>query len=163
MSFVISQRLALIVVSARSQRSVALTPNPRGVPEGGRAPRHIPRDDTAGPDYGVVTYCDARQHNSAPANPDIAADRNRPAKLRARQSHHGIAWMIGRVYLNRGSDLCSCADAHRHHVENHTIEIQKNIGAERDVVAIVAMERRGGERARSQRPHQLPGAHTAAL
>src|ERR1700735_5336910 len=144
MSFVISQRLALIAVSARSQRSVALTPNPRGVPEGGRAPRHIPRDDTAGPDCGVVTYGDARQNNSAPANPDIAADRNRPAKLRARQSHHGIAWMIGRVYLNRGSDVCSCADAHRHHVENHTIEIQKNIGAERDVVAIVAMERRGG-------------------
>jgi hypothetical protein len=35
MSFVISQRLALLVVSVRSQHSVALTSNLRGVPEGG--------------------------------------------------------------------------------------------------------------------------------
>jgi hypothetical protein len=50
--------------------------------------------------------------------------------------------MIGRVYLNGRPDLCSRADAHRHHVENHAIEIQKDVGSQRDVVAIVAMERR---------------------
>src|ERR1700722_9271028 len=93
-----------------------LTPNPRGIAESRRAPWHIPRDDAARPNYGVVIYRDAGQNNGAAANPHIATDRNRPAKLRSRPSYRGIPWMIGRVYLNRGSDLCPCADTYRHDV-----------------------------------------------
>src|ERR1700689_5041849 len=140
-----------------------LTPHSRGVPESGRTPRHIPRDDAARPDYGVVIYRDAGQDDGSTANPYIATDRNRSAKLRSRQSHHRIAWMIGRVYLNRGSDLCSCADAHRHHVENHAIEIQKGIGPQRDIVAIVAMERRADHRAVADGRQALPQQFAALI
>jgi hypothetical protein len=71
--------------------------------------------------------------------------------------------MIGRVYLNRGSDLCSCADAHRHHVENDAIEIQKGIGAQRDVVVIVAMERRADHRAGADGRQALPQQFAALI
>jgi hypothetical protein len=87
----------------------------------GRPPWHIPRDDAVRPDCGVVIYHDARQNNGTAANPHVATDRNQPAKLRSRPSHQGIAWMIGRVYLNRRSDQCSCTEPHGHDIENHAI------------------------------------------
>jgi hypothetical protein len=55
--------------------------------------------------------------------------------------------VIGRVELNGRPNLCSFADGHRHHVENHAIEIQKNVRPERNVVAIVAVEGRADHRA----------------
>src|ERR1700722_1808614 len=138
--FTLNSHLRMFAVTV--SHSSAPHQYPRGIPESGRAPWHVPRDDAARPDYGVVSYRDAGQNNGAAANPHIATDHNRPAKLRSRPSCRGIPWMIGRVYLNCGSDLCSCADTHRHDVENHAIEIQKDIIPQRDVLAKVAMERR---------------------
>ena len=83
--------------SRKRPLTAVLTPHPRGIPESGRAPWDIPRDDTASPDYGVVLYRDAGQNNGAAANPYIAANGNWPAELRSRRPRRRIAWMVGGV------------------------------------------------------------------
>jgi len=71
--------------------------------------------------------------------------------------------MISSVDLHCGSDLCSRANAHGYHVENHAIEIQKDVGSQRDIVAIIAMERRADHRAMAHGRQALPQQFAALI
>jgi hypothetical protein len=53
--------LSCVIEQPGQTKNVAksLTSHPRGVPESRRSPWHIPRDDAASPDYGVVSNRDA--------------------------------------------------------------------------------------------------------
>ncbi|MNH21207.1 hypothetical protein D3C79_810060 [compost metagenome] len=55
--------------------------------------------------------------------------------------------MVGGVDLHVGADLTVVADTHRHHVEDHAVEVHERITANADVVAVVAIERRANHRA----------------
>ncbi len=49
--------------------------------------------------------------------------------------------MVGGKDLHAGPDLGTVADLHLHYVEDHAIEIHEHAIAERDVVAVVEVER----------------------
>ncbi len=50
--------------------------------------------------------------------------------------------MVGGEELHAGSDLRQGADHHGSDVEDDAVEIQEDAIAERDVLAVIAMERR---------------------
>ncbi len=54
--------------------------------------------------------------------------------------------MIGRQDLHGGADLRAVADADRDDIEDHTVEVEKDAGAEADVEAVVAVKRRPDHR-----------------
>lgn len=102
---------------------------------------NIARDDTSSAYNCIVADGYAWKDDRAAANPGIRADRHWPAEAYFLASQIGVARVI------RGEDLCartngsSCVDDDRLHIEDDAVEVQKGIGAKRDVGPEVAEER----------------------
>ena len=123
--------------------------DPRRVADHRRAGRHVPRHDGAGTDDRVVAHRHARQDQGGPADPDVGADRDRATELEAGPARLGIARVVRGEDLDARPDLRARTDRHRDHVEDHAAEVEERLRAERDVVAVVAMEWRPDHRLRA--------------
>ncbi len=104
--------------------------------------RHVPGDDAAGADHGVLADRHAGQDDRATADPGERPDADGSAELQPGPAQRRVARVVGGVDLHRGADLDALADLDRHHVQDDAAEVQERIGAEADVEAVVAMERR---------------------
>jgi len=106
------------------------------------AGRDVVGDDGACSDDGVVADGDAGEDDGAAADPDVAADANWLAALEVGAACFGIAGVIGGVDLDGGADLGAVADLDGVDIEENTIEVKEDAGAELDVIAVVAEEGR---------------------
>ena len=97
----------------------------RWIPSRDRTRRYIARHDAPGPDDGIVFDSDPGEDNGTAADPHIASNLDGTTQFNARASYRRIARMVSGINLYCRADLCSCADRHRHHIENHAIEIEK--------------------------------------
>ena len=116
------------------------------VADGCRAGWHIPRDDSASPDDGIIPHRHARQDQRPGADPAIRADAHRPPEFQTRAPFCRVARMIGGQNLNTGADLRQRPDLDPCHVQHDTAEIQENACPKRDIAAIVAVKGRSDHR-----------------
>lgn len=116
--------------------------HPGRIAGSGLARPDIPCHDTARPDHGPVADGDAGQDDGAATDPDVGADPHRAAEFETAGPCCGVARMVGRVDLDRGSDLGALADRDLNDIQDHAIEVQEHAIAEANIVAEVAKERR---------------------
>src|SRR6185369_7653006 len=88
-----------------------------------------------------VANRDAGKNERTRSNPDIFADMNRAPEFQSRSALRGVARMIGGKDLNTRADLCLVADRDGHDIQNHAVEVEEDLVAQRDVETVVAMKR----------------------
>ena len=108
------------------------------VADDGDAGWDVMGDYAAGSDDCVVADGDAGEDDGASTDPDVAADADWLAALEVGTASFGIAGMIGGVDLDGGTDLGAVAYLDKVDVEQNAVEVEKDTGAEMDVVAIIA-------------------------
>ena len=102
-------------------------------------------------DHCAVTDGDSREDDGPATDPDVASDTDRAAEFEARLSLCGIPGMVCRQYLSVRADLGEVTDRYFHNVQNDATEIQEHNGAQAEIEAVVAVERRPDGRARASR------------
>ncbi|HEY4443592.1 MAG TPA: hypothetical protein VGN30_04850 [Steroidobacteraceae bacterium] len=122
--------------------NLAAARDTRWIPSHGRARFYIACHDTPGADDDVVFDSDPGENDGTAADPHIASDLDRVTQFGACASYRRIARMVSGIYLYCRPDLCARADGHRHHIENHAIEIEKYTRPEPNVVSVITMKRR---------------------
>src|SRR4029077_3540916 len=105
-----------------------------------RASGNVTSNDTARPDYRVITYGHTGQNDRPAANPHVLTNPDGAPKLGTRPPDRWITRMVCCVYLYRRGDLCSRSNSHRNDVENYAIEINEDTWPDTNIVAIVAMK-----------------------
>ena len=126
-----------------------------GLPATVGARRHVPGDDAAGADDRAVADGDARKDDGGGADPGVAADAHRLGELEAGVAQRLLARMVGGDELNARPDLRLVADDDLADVEDDAVEVEEGAGAEADVVAVVAVERRADDRPVADRGETL--------
>src|SRR4051812_31490404 len=116
--------------------------DPAGVPDRHHPGRDVLRHHAPGPDHRRAPDRHTRADDGAAAKPDVVLDRDQPAELAAGGALDRIERMVGCQQLDRRRHLHAVADRDRDHVEDHAVEVHEDVVAERDVVAVVAEERR---------------------
>lgn len=114
---------------------------PDGVAGYGPAGGYVAGDDGAGADDGVVSYGDAGQDDGAATDPDVLADGDGPGAFKAGAAGVGVARMVCSVDLDGWANLGAVADVDGHDVEEDAVEVEEDVAAEVDVVAVVTEER----------------------
>ena len=98
-------------------------------------PGRIARDDRAYGDIAryhssrandrIVPNRDTWQNNGSAADPNMAADANRPPELKPFASHQRIAGVVSAVDLNGWADLGAIAYGDFYHIKNDAVEIEE--------------------------------------
>jgi hypothetical protein len=110
--------------------------------------RDIFGDHSAGSDDGAVADCDSGEEDGAAADPDAVADGDGQAELGPVEAvaQGGVERVAGAVDLDVGAEQDVVADGHLGAVQDDAPEVHVAVGAELDVEAVVALERRLDER-----------------
>ena len=111
-----------------------------GIADDGDAGWDVVSDNAPCTDDGIVANGDAGEDDSASTNPDISADADGETEFEVGATGFGVARVIGCIDLYGGTDLGAVADFDAVDVEQDAVKVEKNTGAEVNVVAVVAEE-----------------------
>ena len=117
----------------------------RRIAEHGRTGGYVAGHDAAGADDRVVGNADTGQDDGARADPYVATDPDRPARLQTTGTLVRVAGMVCSQYLHARTDLGQVTDDDFDDIENDAVEVQEYSCAEADVEAVVTMERRADD------------------
>src|SRR5690625_918688 len=104
--------------------------------------RNRPGDNTSRSDHRTRADGYARTKNRAAANPNVIANRNRFCKFETSPPDFRIKRMGRRVDLHGRTKKHVIPNFDLHDIENHAVEIEINLFAERNIGPVIAKKRR---------------------
>jgi hypothetical protein len=99
---------------------------------------------------------ETRKHDGGRAEPDVRADRDGAPEFEKVSAGLRISGVVGREELHARGDLRAVADRHEGAIQDHGIEVDEHVVADRDVGAVVAREGRLDERVGPDPTEELP-------
>src|SRR5690606_13254750 len=116
--------------------------HPARVARGEHIGRNVAGDHAARPDHRAIADPHAGTDDRAAADPGVVANVDRPAGLEPLAPLVRRHRMRRRIDVHAGPEEYPRADPHRRDIEDDAVEVEVDVIAERDVAAVVTLERR---------------------